>query len=248
MGHYLVFRLYGPMASWGDIAVGEYRPSFFHPTKSAIIGLIEAALGIDRSDEQAHQQVARSYGFAVRVDAPGSLLRDYHTIQVAPSSRKAFFLTRKEELEAEKLGTILSFRDYYTDALSFPCLWQKVESPPYALEEIKAALECPCFPLYLGRKSCPPALPLAPRVMEASTLKEAFEQYPALESDSTTGLLQGLPKGQVIGLYWEDLPESEVGCKADHTAKRRDMPLNRRAWQFSDRKEHCATLSQQEGG
>ena len=47
---YLVFRLYGPMCSWGDIAVGEVRPSTVHPAKSAILGLIAAALGIKRPD------------------------------------------------------------------------------------------------------------------------------------------------------------------------------------------------------
>ena len=47
---YLVFRLYGPMCSWGDIAVGEVRPSTVHPSKSAILGLIAAALGVKRPD------------------------------------------------------------------------------------------------------------------------------------------------------------------------------------------------------
>lgn len=247
MRQYLVFRLYGPMASWGDIAVGEYRPSFFHPTKSAIIGLIEAALGIDRSDEQTHQEMTRSYGFAVRVDAPGTLLRDYHTIQVPPNTKNAVYLTRKEELGAEKQGTILSYRDYYCDALSFSCLWTKVGSPPYTLESIKAALKSPRFPLYLGRKSCPPSLPLEPRLMETATLMDAFNHYLASEQEPMADALQGLPRGQFVGLYWEELPAADVGCKADRTVRRRDVLLNRRAWQFSDRKEYAATFSQEEG-
>ena len=32
--NYLVFRLYGPMASWGEIAVGENRHSARYPGKS----------------------------------------------------------------------------------------------------------------------------------------------------------------------------------------------------------------------
>src|SRR6266699_2816470 len=79
---YLVFRLYGPMCSWGDIAVGEVRPSTMHPSKSAILGLVAAALGLKRPDtvrdenerttlEVAHSTLAHGYGFAVRVDAPG---------------------------------------------------------------------------------------------------------------------------------------------------------------------------------
>src|SRR5256885_4103212 len=75
---YLVFRLYGPMCSWGDIAVGEVRPSTVPPSKSAILGLIAAALGTKRPNmahddaersalEATHSALAQGYGFAVRV-------------------------------------------------------------------------------------------------------------------------------------------------------------------------------------
>ena len=53
MADFLVFQLYGALASWGDIAVGEYRPSQGHPSKSAITGLLAAALGIEREDDAA---------------------------------------------------------------------------------------------------------------------------------------------------------------------------------------------------
>ena len=39
------------MASWGEIAVGENRHTASYPSKSAIIGLLGAALGIKRDDE-----------------------------------------------------------------------------------------------------------------------------------------------------------------------------------------------------
>ena len=41
------------MCSWGDIAVGEVRPSAVHPSKSAILGLIAAAIGLKRPGELA---------------------------------------------------------------------------------------------------------------------------------------------------------------------------------------------------
>ncbi|MCV6614557.1 MAG: CRISPR-associated protein Cas5, partial [Cellvibrionaceae bacterium] len=53
---YLVFRLYGAMASWGQPAVGETRHSGTYPSKSAVTGLLGAALGIKRSQEQALAQ------------------------------------------------------------------------------------------------------------------------------------------------------------------------------------------------
>jgi len=74
---YLVFQLYGPLASWGDIAVGETRPSALTPSRSAILGLLAAALGLKRPDtakseperedwEQAHAALAQGYGLASR--------------------------------------------------------------------------------------------------------------------------------------------------------------------------------------
>ena len=62
---FLVLRLYGPLAAWGDIACGEVRPTLIHPTKSAILGLLGAALGVRRSDEEIISRMTKSYGFAV---------------------------------------------------------------------------------------------------------------------------------------------------------------------------------------
>ena len=69
MTDYLLFRLYGAMAAWGDIAVGEQRPSTPHPSKSALLGLLAAALGIRRHEDERHQALADGYGFAVRMAA-----------------------------------------------------------------------------------------------------------------------------------------------------------------------------------
>ena len=38
MKDYLVFRLYGPMASWGQAAVGGDRPTDIQPSRSAVLG------------------------------------------------------------------------------------------------------------------------------------------------------------------------------------------------------------------
>ena len=59
MTDYLLMRLYGPLASWGEIAVGESRHSAMHPSKSALIGLLAAAVGVERSDEAGQQAMAK---------------------------------------------------------------------------------------------------------------------------------------------------------------------------------------------
>ena len=106
----LVFRLYGPMASWGEIAVGEIRHTANYPGKSAIIGLLGAALGIARDEEEKQQQLQQGYALAVELLTGGNLLRDYHTTQVPDSVGKFTYRTRRDELilGKERLGTIVS--------------------------------------------------------------------------------------------------------------------------------------------
>ena len=72
MREYLMFRLYGPMASWGDIAVGEYRPSFAHPSKSAVMGMLAAAVGLRREEEDKIAAICRF----IRLCGTGSCRRN----------------------------------------------------------------------------------------------------------------------------------------------------------------------------
>ena len=69
--NYLLFRLYGPMASWGEIAVGETRHTASYPGKSAIIGLMAAALGTKRNDTEKQLRMQQGYAFAVEVYSQG---------------------------------------------------------------------------------------------------------------------------------------------------------------------------------
>ena len=175
MREYLTFRLYGPMASWGDIAVGEYRPSFAHPSKSAVLGILAAAVGLRREEEDKQRQFAVSYGFAVQVHSAGTLLRDYHTIQVPPKRRNVWHATRRSELSSPDINTILSSRDYRCDAFYTVAIWSAYnENPPHSLAELVESLNRPVFTPYLGRKACPLALPVQARTINAENLKQAF--------------------------------------------------------------------------
>lgn len=242
MRSYLAFRLYGPMASWGDIAVGETRPSQTHPSKSAILGLLAAALGLDRSEEEAHRRMEESYGFAVLVETAGVPLRDYHTTQTpteASLKRMGGADTRRQELAADDLGTILSTRDYRAEALYVPFIWAEAEQPPYALEDMAQALKNPRFHLYLGRKSCPQALPMQPQVLKAANLAEALK----LIQFDDCGLLAALPPRGPRGLYWEG--SHDEGLEKLMSFQRRDAVLSRRRWQFLNREEHYLPLDKQ---
>ena len=256
---YLVFRLYGPMCSWGDIAVGEVRPSTVHPSKSAILGLIAAALGIKRPDtarddtersalEATHSALAQGYGFAVRVDAPGVPLVDYHTAQVPSSGtgrNRRQFATRRDELLAvprAELNTILSRRDYRVDALYTIALWARPEAP-HSLAELAARLHEPVFALYLGRKSCPPGLPLAAQVVTADNILDAMANAALPLPDDFARRL--VPPNTRPALYWDE--DGDAGSlQVEHTFTRRDAVYSRRRWQFQSRSEHHAALPVQE--
>lgn len=231
---YLLFRLYGPMSSWGDIAVGETRPSFAHPTKSAVLGLVAGVIGIRRNEEEKHRLLAEGIGFAVQVESMGRPLSDYHTAQV-PSGEEQY-CTRRHELSGEKseLNTILSARDYRTDGLYIIILWQKKQIE-WNLEQIKTKLEQPEFVPYLGRKSCPTALPFEAQVVDAVSLVTALAKGKFM-----SGHLIGFkPIGQKM-LYWDD--DAAAGVTQQHVFERRDLPLSRGRWQFDTRKERHAAL------
>ncbi len=170
---YLLFRLYGPLAAWGEIAVGENRHSARYPSRSALLGLLGAALGIRREDEAGQQQLSASVRFAVLCAAGGQLLRDFHTMQ-APSARKnKSWQTRAQALAEAELNTLISNREYVHDALAIVALELSADSV-YRLTQLQQALLQPVYQLWLGRKSCPLAAPLQPQIVQADSLHQAF--------------------------------------------------------------------------
>jgi len=238
MKDYLLFQLYGPLVSWGDIAVGEYRPSYAHPSKSAIIGLLAAALGIRRAEEERQNALAASCAFAVRVDAMGVLLRDYHTTQVPSAKKGVTHYTRRSELaKKEELNTILSSRDYRCDAV-YTVAITVAKDAPNSVEEIASALLKPVFTLYFGRKSCPLASPLHPQIVSAATLRDAMASVPPIAE------LTDIISKTATNVFWE--ADITSGVALQHVITRRDEPRSRKRWQFSDRLENYGVLKKEE--
>ncbi len=242
---YLVFRLYGPMAAWGEIAVGESRHSAVYPSKSALLGLLAAALGIRRDEEELQTALAAGYQFAVKVLRSGSLLRDYHTTQVPPSAAlHRSIKTRKEELSALKeyiktgvksSGTILSTREYLCDAMAMVAV-RPLDSAPYSLEHLSNKLLKPEFHLYLGRKSCPLAAPLDPVIDNWDSFGEAFTAVKpkglSLFPDEET---RWLPIDSQVRYYWEG---DDPSLTPQQVLVRHDQPTSRSRWQFTRRAEN----------
>ncbi len=232
---FLVFQLQAALAAWGDVAVGETRGSRDHPGESALIGLLGAALGVRREDEAAHAALRDGYRFAVGVVATGPLLRDYHTTQVPGRTalRGRPHHTRRDELNLPKhdLHTILSTRDYRQNAACAVAV-QAQPDAPHTLAALAQRLREPRFVLYLGRKCCPPAAPLAPLVADAESAHAAVTAYLAAAD----------PPATLRGLAWSDgMP---AGIPAHLSAPRKDRLIRRQGWHFGDRTEHLALLAE----
>ena len=255
---YLVFRMYGPMASWGEIAVGESRHSAGYPGKSAITGLLGAALGIGRSDDTEQHALANGYALAVKMSVSGALLTDYHTTQVPDSTGKFRYRTRRDELVTgkDRLGTILSSREYFTDSVAIVAV-RAVDQAAWSLEQLQKALLKPKFHLYLGRKACPLAAPLQPQIVDAEGFLAAFDDYvakPLLQSrQEWVNDNRYLKPDATCHYYWQgdvaDFADQEtVPQQAVHKLVRHDQPLSRQRWQFQPRTENLWLQSPPTGG
>ena len=145
----LLLRLAAPLQAWGADSKFETRKTNREPTKSGVIGLLAAALGLRRDESEALARLAQ-LRFGIRVEREGQLLVDYHIAKT--QDQKTSYVT---------------YRHYLQDAVFLAGLESEDEA---LLRELEAALRHPVYPLYLGRRSCPPTLPLCLGIRQGSLL------------------------------------------------------------------------------
>lgn len=240
---FLLFTLYAPMGSFGEVAVGERRMSWARPGRSAILGLVAAAQGLKRTDETAHQRLETGLHYAVRMDAPGRPFIDYHTAQTPRARRGRVFSTRSEELRSADLNTVLSSREWRADACFTVALWPRPDHT-VDLDGIAGVLRKPRFVLYLGRKSAPLGLPLNPEIVEAETFMKAFDaRHGTAEEDSILHRIriEGVAHGEIA--FDHDAPGAPAETRVE---RRRDSVASRARWQFTERLERVVIPKQSE--
>ena len=235
MIEHLLFRIYGPMVSWGSIAVGEERATHLHPTKSSIMGLVAGAFGLTREMDDEHLKLNKTTGYAVEVLNRGTPLRDFHTAQVPQKYRNTRWFSRKDELQKTPGGinTVTSNREYLNDAFYTICLWKKKNKTScYPLPDIKEALQKPKFIPYLGRKSCPPGIFFNPKLVETKTLYEAFQNGEFSEELDFADL-----SNEQNPFYFWDKAHPNSGLEVLQEHRIRDEVVSRSRWQFANRWE-----------
>lgn len=190
----LLLRLAGPMQGWGDSSRFTRRETRPEPTKSGVLGLLAAADGRRRSDSV--EDLAR-LRFGVRVDQVGRLEVDFQTAQ--------------RWTTGERMP--LSRRYYLADAVFVAA----VEGDTELIAGLADAVRAPAFPLYLGRRSCPPASPVLVGVVE-DDLESALRRH---EWEASTWYRRSKPQKVVLRLVLDAMP----GAEGDRQTVR-DVPLS----------------------
>ena len=150
----LALRLEGPLQSWGTRSQYNRRSTDLLPSRSAIMGLLCAALGLPRGSTAEQKWLAQCTDLRfVAVAIPHKRkerelavrrLEDYHTVMNTPKASggsKDCHITRRQYL------LDASFRVFLTG-----------ERP--LLEPLAAAVQNPVWGIWLGRKCCIPAAPV----------------------------------------------------------------------------------------
>lgn len=191
----------GPMQSWGTRSRFEIRDTEREPSKSGIIGLVASALGRDRKDSISDLASLR---MGVRVDREGILRKDFQTVQnVAVAS-------------GGTPSNQVSSRYYLSDAVFLVGL----EGHHALLVNIHHAMKNPKRPLFLGRKSFVPGIPiyLSDGVVTGASLDKALEEYPPLVQPLNQ---KGSPNGTAVETLRVIIESSEKT-----NAVRKDQPVS----------------------
>jgi len=201
----IVLRLAGPLQSWGEHSTFAERDTLRFPTRSGITGLLAAAQGISRGQPLDRYDPLT---LTVRVDRPGTLVRDFHTAGGGlPRARTV--PTAAGGHRPEGTATVVTRRWYLSDAV----FTVAVEGPASLIEEIATALCAPRWQPYLGRRSCPPDQPLLLKVTPDDPVRELREAVPlpARRADSdglvAVEMISETPATTVAHTEVSDIPE-----------------------------------------
>lgn len=197
----LLLRLVAPMQSWGTRSRFDDRDTEAEPSRSGVLGLCSAALGIDRAAPVDH--LAR-LAFGVRVDREGVVGTDYHTAQLHPGRPGT--------------KTDVTRRAYLSDA----AFWAGLEGDPGLLADLHAALRNPHWPLSLGRRAFQPSLPVFSGPPGDAPLWESLHAAPSLRRAPRHEWEEPDDRPYRLVLDREAVPEGERGRASP--SRRQDVP------------------------
>lgn len=193
----ILLRFNGLLQSWGTNPTYQNHETNDCPTKSAVVGLIAAALGRERGEDISD---LASLKMGVRVDNPGQILSDFQ--RMGYNYKKSNDVRRDNPQRIDRItgeyipigkgakpikdstNNKISTRYYLTGA-DFLC---GLEGEDELIDEIAYAVRHPQFPLSLGRRCCPATADLfvgiTDKSLEDAIAKEDASQRIILEVEA----------------------------------------------------------------
>jgi CRISPR system Cascade subunit CasD len=218
----LLLYLAGPLQAWGHRSRFDDRDTGLEPSRSGIIGLLCCGLGIGRNREDELKQFS-DLRLGVRVEATGQPMTDFHTAM------------KVERAGGVITGTTTSRRHYLSDARFLVGIGH---ADLALLRQWEAALRNPTWPLYLGRKSCPPAGPV---LLPGDPIREEMDVEQALREEPWHRLLEREPAPETVRLTLETDDPREGQARAD-------VPLSFETRRFTLRYLTHTYIEVREGG
>lgn len=149
------------MSAYGLQTFDVHRKVNHFPTRSAVIGMLAAASGIDRDQQAELFRLSQQLSIAVQVNQAGQKIIDYHTVQGFRSPNGKI-----------QKGTKPTYREYWCDsAHSFA-----ITGPDPLIDDLSADVKSPVYGLFQGRKSCPLTRPLFECVIIGGNLVNALQE------------------------------------------------------------------------
>lgn len=153
------------MSAYGLQAFDVHRRVNHFPTRSAIVGLLGAALGITRVRYDELYRLSNSIKIAVQVNSCGEKIMDYHTVQNF----------RSPQGKIQKI-TKPTYREYWCDSAHTFAISASEE----LVDQLSLKVKAPEFTLFQGRKSCPLTRPLYESMLDEGNPANALKQQGGL--------------------------------------------------------------------
>lgn len=194
------------MQSWGYSSRFNRRASASWPVKSGVVGMLCAALGIERDNEAGIARLTALSMTAYTLQNSGQRLTDYHTVGGGYDPK-----THRHNMSNKAGGgspsTVLTDREYLLDCKFGILLAGETET----IEECAVAIQNPKWGIWFGRKCCLPAA----RIFEGTfdTEEKAKDRLVELAHDLRLELTS-----------WRAVTESDTF--EDGTDSLMDIPVN----------------------
>ncbi len=207
MARHLILRLASPLIAFGGETIDNYGVIRDFPALSMVTGLLANALGWDRGDDVAHNQLQQRLRLGTAVGREGLRMTDFQTAELGAAD-KGWTTWGEPEERRGGAGSYsaphLRWRDYHADLIAWVALRLEDAADPPTLDDIAQALDRPQRPLFIGRKPCLPTGRLVAGWVEADGLLAALQAVAQQNGARQPGLRAQWPEGE------GELPQSRA--------------------------------------